>query len=151
MIPYCIDCGRYFRDGEILFHPPIYLFAPPIQQFICQKCSKRKTMPNIKITAEVDGKIVPLNTISTESFEAIKALEKPKEIPVARIGNYSGQSGDRRLFLKITNSIKRCIVKDNVIVIAIDPRNGHVTNSWAADNKNLKTLDGKMYTNVKPL
>ena len=45
-------------------------------------------MSNIKITAEVDGKQVPLETVSTETFEAIKALEKPKEIPVARLADY---------------------------------------------------------------
>lgn len=60
-------------------------------------------MPNIKITAEVNGKIVPLNTISIESFEAIKALEKLKEIPVAR---WATCSCEPRLLFKPTYDIE---------------------------------------------
>jgi len=108
-------------------------------------------MPNIKITAEVDGKQVPLETVSTETFEAIKALEKPKEIPVARIGHYSGDPYDRRLFLKITDSIKRCITENNFAVIAINLENGYVANSWEMNDERLETLDGKIYENVKLL
>ena len=111
---------------------------------------ERKNMTNIKITAEVNGKQVPLETVSTETFEAIKALEKPKEIPVpvARVGNYRGDLPDKRLFLKLTNSIRENAADVDFNVIAINLRDGHVNNSWQNDNDadNLT-----LYENVKPL
>lgn len=129
----------------------IFRYANDIN-FVCQKCSERKIMPNIKITAEVDGKQVPLGTVSTETFKAIKALEKPKEIPVpvARVENYRGDLGDRRLFLKITNSIKHSVVRNDIGVIAINLQSGNVNNSWFENSKNLKDLSG-IYENIKPL
>jgi len=109
-------------------------------------------MPNIKITAEVDGKIVPLNTISTESFEAIKALEKPKEIPipVARVGNFPGSPDSRRLFLKINSDLKKCIVNEDVKMVAINLRSGNVTKSWKKIQE-LTFWSGEFYENIKPL
>jgi len=100
---------------------------------------KEKTMPNIKITAEVDGKIVPLNTISTESFEAIKALEKP--IPVARLATYDGST---RLLLRITQNIADHIKFGHVI--AIDPVSGGVTASWKKEQDTYT-----YYRDIKPL
>jgi len=122
-------------------------------KYMCTNCfQERKNMPNIKITAEVNGKIVPLNTISTESFEAIKALEKPKEIPVARVGNWPGDPGDRRLFLKITDSIRNRVTDKNVKVIAIELKGGNVVNSWAETQCELTfRVDGDSYENIKPL
>ncbi|KKN47572.1 hypothetical protein LCGC14_0661400 [marine sediment metagenome] len=93
-------------------------------------------MPNIRITAEVDGKIVPLNTISTESFEAIKALEKPKEIPVAR---YASNRNDlpRLLFRPTIN-----IVLKSGRIYALDLGRGVLSNEWApsADLSEVKTF-----------
>ena len=85
-------------------------------------------MPNIKIIAEVDGKIVPLNTISTESFEAIKALEKPKEIPVARTGFFTSTS-NKRLFLRVTDGVKKVITKANPYIICINLETGDLINT----------------------
>ena len=107
-------------------------------------------MPNIKITAEVDGKQVPLETISTETFEAIKALKKSKKISVARVGNYKDSPSDRRLFLKITDSIRNNVACSWIDVIAINLDNGFVNNSWNKDNRSIKDLDG-IYENVKSL
>jgi len=108
-------------------------------------------MSNIKITAEVDGKQVPLENISTETFEAIKALEKPKKIPVARVGNYIGNLNDKRLFLKITDSIRNNIAcGDYFHTIAINLDSGFVQNSWSKSDKHLKNLNG-LYENIKPL
>ena len=110
-----------------------------------QKCLERKTMPNIKITAEVDGKQVPLETVSTETFEAIKALEKPKEIPVARLATYNGHP---RLILKITQNIIDNIKFDNIL--AIDPISGGVTASWKREWDD--SYSGvKNYKDIKPL
>ncbi|MCK5613784.1 hypothetical protein KAR91_68600 [Candidatus Pacearchaeota archaeon] len=112
---------------------------------------RRRVMPNIKITAEVNGKQVPLETVSTETFEAIKALEKPKEIPVARIGHYKDEPDDRRLFLRVTNSIRRSIVDNSDLnVIAINLQNGCINNSWSKSNKDVGDLSG-IYENIKPL
>lgn len=118
-----------------------------------QKLYRRLAMPNIKITAEVDGKQVPLETVSTETFEAIKALEKPKEIPVpvARVGNYPGTPDARRLFLKITNSIRTRIADPNIKVIAIDLKNGDLVNSWTEVQQIPFFNDGDPYENIQPL
>ena len=190
MIPYCIECGKDFMNGKMLFHPLVYLFAPSTKQFICRKCAegelmskcrdcgrtflhgdliiygalgcycanrlncfnKRKNMvetKQLKITAEVDGKQVPLNTISTESFEAIKALEKPKEIPVARVGNYQNEPESQRLFLKITDSVRDRVANSDTDVIAIDLRSGNIQNSWPK-GKDPENFDN-FYENIKPL
>ena len=91
---------------------------------ICKYCPEREHMPNIKITAEVDGKQVPLETVSTETFEAIKALEKPKEIPVARLAWYSGE--EPRLLFKPAENIKFEIGK----IYSLDLRRGMVASAW---------------------
>ena len=102
-----------------------------------------------KITAEVDGKQVPLENISTETFEAIKALKKPKEIPVARVGHYHGQPNDRRLFLKVTDSIRNNVADSpDVKMIAINLKNGLVRNSWTRDD--IENF-GALYEDIKPL
>ena len=118
--------------------------------YYCGQCSERKPMPNIKITAEVDGKQVPLETVSTETFEAIKALEKPKEIPVpvARIGHYKDSPSGRRLFLKLTDSVRANAANGDIDVIAINLQHGAVNNTWIEDND---TNSLKLYENVKPL
>ena len=105
-------------------------------------------MPNIKITAEVDGKQVPLKTVSTETFEAIKALEKLKEIPVARVGNCRDYPRGKRLFLKLTNSIRNNIAMGEIDIIAINLKSGLVQNTWIkGDIGNLNDI----YENVRPL
>jgi hypothetical protein len=107
--------------------------------FICQKCSERENMPNIKITAEVDGKQVPLKTISTETFEAIKALEKPKEIPVARTGRCSGSI--KRLILRTDSCFRKFIADYDVPEIAINLETGEIMH-WG---------NMSIYENIKPL
>jgi len=80
---YCAECSHVFWFGETVFYS-----KHEYRNLLCQQCSERENMVQtkiLKITAEVDGKQVPLETVSTETFEAIKALEKPKEIPVARL------------------------------------------------------------------
>ena len=79
---------------------------------------------NIKIIAEVNGKQVPLEIISTETFEAIKALEKPKEIPVARLAFCSGIP---RLLFKPTYSI----MLDTGTIYALDLKHGTMACNWA--------------------
>ena len=102
-----------------------------------------------KITAEVDGKQVPLENISTETFEAIKALKKPKEIPVARVGHYHGQPNDRRLFLKVTDSIRNNVADSpDVKMIAINLKSGLVQNYWLEND--IKNLD-EFYENIQSL
>jgi len=107
--------------------------------------SERKLMPSIKITAEVDGKQVPLETISVETFKAIKALEKSKKIPVARLATFDGE---RRLIFKVTESI----VKHKDEYVAIDFKCGNVQGYWSSDDdKNCGNGYGYNYKNIKPL
>ncbi len=101
---------------------------------------ERGNMPNIKITAEVDGKQVPLETVSTETFEAIKALEKPKEIPVARTGNMSG--ANKRLILRIDNVLRKFITEHkDISMIAINLEDGRIMH-WGSMG---------IYGNIRPL
>ena len=99
-------------------------------------------MPNIKITAEVDGKIVPLNTISTESFEAIKALEKPKEIPVARLVKFVDSSP--RLIFKPSENV----VLLSGVVHALELKKGTLRATWLPGEDNQWM---RKYRNVQPL
>ncbi|MCK5615819.1 hypothetical protein KAR91_78875 [Candidatus Pacearchaeota archaeon] len=139
----CAKCLRILVFGEVIFHSK----RCARYRYACKQCSERKNMPNIKITAEVNGKQVPLETVSTETFEAIKALEKPKEIPAIAIGNYKGELHNRRLFIKINESIKDPIVKHNATMVVIDPKNGQIVNWWTGN----KSDDRKFYENIKPL
>jgi hypothetical protein len=110
--------------------------------------AERKTMTNIKITAEVNGEQVPLENISTETFEAIKALEKPKEISVARIAQNC--CGERRLIFRVTNKMIRCAGQ----YIAVDLISGRVAGNWPGksdDDGDCGDLYGYDYVNVKSL
>jgi len=158
--PFCAGCWRDFRDKEVT-----YPSKNKLGFHVCRECSvkedmlqwiqwstkpcylRKENMPNIKITTEVDGKIVPLNTISTESFEAIKALEKPKEIPipVARVGNWRGDLKQRRLFLKLNHSIRSYIDRDATATLIIDLNDGMAIGRL----EGLIKIDS--YENVKPL
>jgi len=133
----CANCEHYFWSNEAKYPSKYY------SGLICQECSERKNMSNIKITAEVDGKQVPLENISTETFEAIKALEKPKEIPVARLA--TNRSGAPRLLFKPINSIRL----DSGYIYALDLKRGVCSNQWRplADEIEIDTY----YENVRPL
>ncbi len=133
----CRDCGRTFLTGDYILYSALGCYCADRKNCF----DKRKNMPNIKITAEVDGKIVPLNTISTESFEAIKALEKPKEIPVARLAKTFGSP---RLMFKPTEDITLKVGR----VYALDLRCGDLGSDWLLEN-DATHID--YYENVKPL
>ncbi|KKN68778.1 hypothetical protein LCGC14_0447980 [marine sediment metagenome] len=140
----CVECSYTFKFGDMAFHSERY----GRYRYICQQCSERENMPNIKITAKVDGKIIPLETISTETFEAIKALEKPKEIPVTRVGIFRSLPVKRRLILKITSSIRSCVSDPDKHILAIDTATGDVAAWWEEESD-----EGRIrgYENVKPL
>ena len=106
--------------------------------------TRKKPMPNIKITAEIDGKQLPLRTISTESFEAIKALEKPKEIPipVARLADWKGSP--RLLFAPLDNITLRC-----GYLYALDLKRGICSNRWLPMNDESETAT--YYRDVRSL
>ena len=104
---------------------------------------RKRIMPNIKITAEVDGKQVPLETVSTETFEAIKALEKPKEIPVARLADYHNDS--TRLLIKPKTNVDLRIGR----VYSFNLGDGALVAEWelAGDDYAITHT----YKNVRPL
>ena len=104
---------------------------------------RKRTMPNIKITAEVDGKQVPLETVSTETFEAIKALEKPKEIPVARLADY--YDGLQRLLFAPKTNIELEIGR----VYSFNLESGAKVAEWPVSED--KQAISRTYKNVRPL
>ena len=117
-----IDTCATIRD--LYTHKEIFGFNRNMTiDYIAGHYIERKIMSNIKITAEVDGKQVPLETVSTETFEAIKALEKQKEIPVARLATCSHSP---RLLFKPTFDI---VFKVGTIY-ALDLRRGFMACSW---------------------
>ena len=135
----CANCNHYFWYGAPVFHS-----KHEYRNFICQKCAERENMPNIKITAEVDGKQVPLETISTETFEAIKALEKPK-VPVARLATMRGRC---KLIFKVTEQM----AERKGQYVAIDLSDSHVTGHWSgSDDSDCGSGYGYDYENVQPL
>ena len=87
------------------------------------RCPEKIQMSNIKITAEVNGKQVPLKTVSIETFEAIKALEKLKEISVARLASFAGRP---RLIFKPKKNIQLTIGR----IYALDLECGDVGADW---------------------
>ena len=144
----CADCGKTFNDGDVILYGDCGHYC--VHQ---NNCLGEENMPNIKITAEVDGKQVPLETVSTETFEAIKALGKPKEIPVpvASIGNYPGNSNDRRLFLKISADLKRVITNFDPKVVAIELIHGTTCKYWKEEQQFPLFYDDSSYENIRPL
>ena len=140
----CASCTRIFWSGE-----PIFNSKYGYHCYICQNCAEKelenKPMPNIKITAEVDGKQVPLENISTETFEAIKALKKPKEIPVARVAT---AGNCRKLIFKVSEEI----TNHKGDYVAVDLETGCITGYWPGDDDcNCGHDYGYRYNNVKPL
>lgn len=130
----CVWCKR-----------PIFRYVNDTN-FVCEECSERKNMvqtKTLKITAEVDGKQVPLETISTETFEAIKALEKSKEIPVARLA--TNRSGAPRLLFRPIQKI----VLETGRVYALALGTGLCSNDWPllTDEEEISIY----YENIKPL
>ena len=107
---------------------------------------ERENMPNIKITAEVDGKQVPLETVSTETFEAIKALEKPKEIPVARLADhtYVPKASPRLLI-----TLAQRITLEPGRVYSFNTKSGRLVADWEikSDDSTVRST----YKNIKPL
>ena len=101
-------------------------------------------MQNVEINVKVNGKEVPLSTISTETFEKVKSAEKVKDIPVARLATCRND-GAPRLILKMPKDIKKHL--DSAIIV-IDLENGRIV-SWN------DTIDGfddnHYYKNHKPL
>ena len=121
MLTECPKCSKVLSTYDAKYPSKYY------QGLICQQCSERENMvqtKQLKITAEVDGKQVPLENISTETFEAIKALKKPKEIPVAR---WAVCSTIPRLLFRPTCDI---ILRVGTIY-ALDLKHGVMACSWA--------------------
>jgi len=139
--PFCASCGHYFWWGEPSFRSVFKRGWLPSPQRICEKCWERENMSSIKITAEVDGKQIPLESISTETFEAIKALEKSKEIPVARLATFRGRS---YLFLRQTRDIHLTAG----LVHLFDFERGTFTDNW--EQKHDAKLTAQ-YGNIRPL
>jgi len=165
MTPYCKYCGE---DLDVMLCQKCserenYTCGDCIHFRSSQLCSKhrftkgkndpendcfdfeRENMKDIKITAKVDGKQVPLENISTETFEAIKALEKSKEIPVARLATLCGR---RKLIFKVTRQMAER--KDQYVAVGLD--NGHVTGYWSgSDDSDCGSGYGYNYKNIQPL
>ena len=135
----CASCQNFWGSSEELEWDGYSI--------ICKYCPEREIMPNIKITAEVDGKQVPLENISTETFEAIKALNP---IPAVRIGNFPGAPEDRRLFLGISAKFKRSIAKCNVGgMVVININNGEIGKVREKIQRIPHFEDGEPYENIK--
>jgi len=119
----CKNCGRTFLVGDYIIYNALGCYCADRKNCF----NRRKNMvvtKSLKITAEIDGKQVPLNNISIETFEAIKALEKPKEIPVARLVTCSGEP---RLLFKPT-----CDINFRTgTIYALNLKNGILACSWA--------------------
>lgn len=97
----------------------------------------------VEITVKVNGEIVPLSTISTETFEKIKKENKPKKVPVARIGNYPDEPKDKRLILRLPKNIHIFEGK----VVAIDLDSGVVYGNWNLDEDD--SYGANSYENVR--
>lgn len=116
-------------------------------------------MSNVKIKVEVDGKEVPLDTISTKTFERIKAeqvkkktLAEKKEIPVARLATHNigglSHSFYDRLILKVGNNLAEYLNKHpETEVIVIELYGGYVTGGWSANIDKERMASG-LYTHI---
>ena len=78
----CNLCGKSFSNFEVVFVDTDY--KPNI--YICNQCLKqRRKMDNVEINVKVNGKEVDLSTISTETFEKVKAASKEKLVYIGAI------------------------------------------------------------------
>lgn len=72
-------------------------------------------MENVEITVKVNGKEVPIDTISTETFEKVKEAAKEPEYEGVYLRKYcSGGNYDRVVF-KVTDQI--CNHKGQVVLL----------------------------------
>jgi len=140
----CKNCGRTFLVGDYIIYNALGCYCADRKNCF----NRRKNMvvtKSLKITAEVDGKQVPLDNISTETFEAIKALEKPKEIPVARlaIARYTSEDSASRLLFKPTKNLNL----SNGFIYALNLQRGTFTLVW--EPKKDDEMIKRNYTDVQ--
>lgn len=99
-------------------------------------------MENVEITVKVNGKEVDLSTISTETFEKVKAATEVKRIPVARMACLEDEVRYYpRLILYVPELTEQKVV-------ALDAKTGRKVNWW--DPKN-DFHNMRLYTNVQEL
>ncbi len=102
-------------------------------------------MDNIEISVKVNGEDVPLSSISTETFEKIKVVEKTKKIPPVRFAIYERYDGNKkidRILLKVSEDIAH--YKNQVV--AIDVKTGNVYNHWESEDESKHLY---LYTDIK--
>ena len=102
-------------------------------------------MENVEITVKVNGKEVNLSTISTETFEAVKAITKTKKIPFVRMADfpYDGKY-EPRLILYVSK-----LKYDGDEIVIIDWKTGKIVNSWNPEDDSYHTSN--YYRNVQEL
>lgn len=110
-------------------------------------------MGNVEINVRVNGKDVPLSTISTETFERIKDGEKIKELlaPIM-IGNYRFNNSPR-VFIQtkyLREALESAFVGASEVLVF--ERNGNCCN-WLLEKALIEKLADELdeYENVQPL
>lgn len=98
-------------------------------------------MENVEITVKVNGKEVPLGTISTETFEGVKEAIKEPEYSGVLVGELRDVSP--RVFFRVTPSICECVGS----FIALT-RDGDIYNRG---NTFKELFDDAEYTNIRQL
>jgi len=152
---WALNCtGKTVSAGAMIFygenrmkreeHLNIYLTA---RNLIGEKARETK-MENVEITVKVNGRDVPIETVSTETFEKVKeAASEPKHKGVL-VGNC--YNAEPRVFFKVTDDIcerrgKAVALDTNGCVVDVDCTLGKLVAFTGFDN------DDKLYGNIKKL
>ncbi len=103
-------------------------------------------MDSIELTCKVNGKETPISNLSEETLLKIRRADAVARIPVARLAATEGVRN--KLLLKITPEIRRYIKnQDEYVLLAIDLRNGTVTNCREEGKDDFKDF----YNNIQDL
>lgn len=141
-----------FHIGMGMGMAPGYYLTKKIAEEYLNAFLEKEKMDSIEIIVKANGKVVPLDTVSTETFESMKkAMEnsnKPKYEGVYT-AKVRGIEGEARVIFEVTQGIADRVGK----IVALD-RDGYIANI----NDSLQEIlayqfssNGTLYDNIKRL
>lgn len=122
-----------------------YYYNKETAECYLQKFKEKHNMENIEITVKVNGVATPLHKISEQTLLTVRENSKPKEVPVARVGDFPHYPYEKRLLLKVPDNINEY----KNYVVAIDLKSGKIVGSKSIDSD--EAMLANFYDNVQTI
>ncbi len=141
------------HQGKGMGMAPGYYPGRKIAEEYLNAFLEKQKMDSIEITAKVNGKVVPLDTISTETFDKMKKACLIFPVEPKYEGVYTAKGDDTVEGIRVIFEVTRNIADNIGRVVALD-RHGSVCNTDDTLDKTLtyKFCNGEpLYYNIKLL